>query len=188
MSTAFRILVVGVRNDFRSPLAERHLRHQLELALGDAAADVVVRSAGVRAPVGAPMLRPAAAELARVGGASLGFRSRPLTRAMLRDADAILTVTRALRSRVLQDEPEALRRTFTFRELAALARLLPPQGSPHEFVAEAAAHRWAADLAQCDLEQLAGASRRKQRQVADQVVVASRTIAGVWTRMLTPAG
>jgi protein-tyrosine phosphatase len=188
MSTAFRILVVGVRNDFRSPLAERHLRHQLEQALGDASAGVVVRSAGVRAPWAEPMLDAAAAELARVGGTSLGFRSRALTRTMLRDADVILTVTRALRSRVLQDEPAALHRTFTFRELAALARLLPPPCSPHQFVVEAAAHRWAAGVAQCDLEPLAGASRRKQRQVADQVVVASRAIAGVWSRMLTPAG
>lgn len=187
MSNAFRILVVGVGNEFRSPLTERCLRHQLETA-GEVARDVQVVSAGVRAVAGDRMTAVAAAEVARLGGTSLGFRARPLTRTMLAEADVVLTVTRALRSRVLEDAPEALRRTFTVRELAALARLLPPQDSPHGFVAEAAAHRWAVGVAQCDLENVGTRSRRRQRQVAEQVAAASRAIAGVWARTPAPVG
>ena len=55
MTGPFRILVVSVGNDCRSPLAERHLRHKFDLVLGDAADTVDVSSAGVRALEGAPM-------------------------------------------------------------------------------------------------------------------------------------
>ena len=123
MTDPFRILVVGVGNISRSPLVERHLRHQLDQALGDAAGAVEVSSAGARAISGAIMSVPAALELERVGGTPNGFAARQLTRELMREADLVLTATRALRSRVLEDEPAALRRTFTVREFAGLAQL-----------------------------------------------------------------
>jgi protein-tyrosine phosphatase len=188
MTSSFRILVVGVGNDCRSALAERHLRHQFDNLLGDAAETIEIASAGVRALQGAQMGVLAALELERMGGTPKGFTARQLRPAMMQEADLVLTVTRALRSRVLEDEPAALKRTFSLREFAALSRLLPPHDAPHDFVAQAAARRWAVGVAQYDVADPAGGNRRKHRQVADQIDEASKAITGLWSRMLAPAG
>jgi protein-tyrosine phosphatase len=107
---------------------------------------------------------------------------------MMREADLVLTVSRALRSRVLEDEPTALRRTFSLREFAALSRVLEPEGSPRELVAAAAAHRWAVGQDEHDLADLAGSSRRKHREVADRIAEACGMISGAWSQMLAPVG
>ncbi len=112
MTEPFRILVVCDTNVCRSPLAERHLRHQFDSMLGTAGDGVEVSSAGVRAVIGSPMDSHAAAELERIGGSASFFEARQLTPAMLQEADLVLTATRALRSRVLEDDPAALRRTL----------------------------------------------------------------------------
>lgn len=187
MTAPFRILVVGVGNICRSPLAERHLRHRLDSVLGDAAGAFEVSSAGVRAVSGATMSVSAALELERLGGTPNRFAARQLTREMMCQADLVLTASRALRSRVLEDEPTALRRAFSLREFAALCRVLEPQGSPRELVAAAAAHRWAVGQEECDLADVAGASRRKHREVADRVAEACGMITGAWRQMLVGA-
>ena len=184
MTEPFRILVVCDTNVCRSPLAERHLRHQFDSMLGTAGDGVEVSSAGVRAVIGSPMDSHAAAELERIGGSASWFEARQLTPAMLQEADLVLTATRALRSRVLEDDPAALRRTFSLREFAALSEMLPYAPSPRTFVAEAAACRWAAGANSYDLADPAGGSRRKHREVASSVSDASKAIVATWARML----
>lgn len=113
---AYRLLVVCVGNVCRSPLAERLLIDRLPRAR------YVVSSAGVAAPVGAPMDPEAAAELEARGGSASGFAARQLTSSLVAAADLVLTATLEVRSRVLEDNPVALRRTFTLLEAAALAQ------------------------------------------------------------------
>lgn len=187
MSEPFRILVVCVGNVCRSPLAERHLRHQLDTVLGPVADSVEVTSAGVRALAGHAMDTVSAQQLERLGGSADGFVARQLTRSMMREADLVLTATRALRSRALEDEPLALRRTFTLREFAALARALPQAGSPSTFVADAAAHRWAASLDDYDVLDPAGRSLSVHQEAADLIGSAVGDITAAWSRMLLPA-
>ena len=188
MNEPFRILVVSVGNDCRSPLAERHLRHKFSKLLGHAADAVEVTSAGVRAVVGAPIDPLAAQELQRLGGTPHGFAARQLTRQMMQESDLVLTATRVMRSRVLEDEPSALRRTFTLREFASLARLLQPVGSPQDFVVKAAAHRWAVGVDDYDVPDPSARYPRKYREAADQISDASDAITQLWSQMLTPSG
>jgi len=188
MTGPFRILVVSVGNDCRSPLAERHLRHKFDQLLGDAADAVDISSAGVRAVEGATMDALAVKELERLGGSADGFVARQLTRAMMREADLVLAVTRALRSRALEDEPAALRRTFTLREFATLARLLQPEGSPEAFVAKAAGHRWAVGSNDYDLADPTEGARRRHREVADLIADSSSSITALWQQMMSAAG
>ena len=116
METAYRICFVCTGNICRSPAVER----LLAAALG-ADAGVRAASAGVRAVVGAPMPEPMARLVAAAGASPDGFAGRQLTEQMLRDADLVLALTRAHRSKIVALHPSAVRRTFTLRELARLA-------------------------------------------------------------------
>jgi protein-tyrosine phosphatase len=62
---------------------------------------------------------------------------------MVEDSDLVLAATRAIRSRVLEDTPGALRRTFTVLEFAALVDLVEPAPGegPAGLVRQAAAER-----------------------------------------------
>lgn len=117
----FEILVVCLGNVCRSPLAERVLRLRFDKLLGDAAGSVHVGSAGVSALSGSSMDENVAAELRRLGGDPDGFVSTQLDGRLTDGADLVLSATRQLRSRVLEESPRALKRTFTLREFAALA-------------------------------------------------------------------
>jgi protein-tyrosine phosphatase len=110
----FRVLFVCIGNVCRSPLGERLLAKRLE---GE---DVEVSSAGVGAMVGAPMTPESAVYLEPSGATAEGFVARQLIPAMVDESDLVLTATKAIRSRVLEDSPGALRRTFTVLEFAAL--------------------------------------------------------------------
>ena len=59
-----------------------------------------------------------------------GFAARQLTPAMVDESDLVLTATKAIRSRVLEDSPGALRRTFTVLELAALLDVVGADSRP----------------------------------------------------------
>ena len=133
----FGLLVVCVGNVCRSPLAERLLVQRLDGGLH------TVRSAGVAALVGEPMDPDAARQLVALGGSPDGFTATQLTAAMVQESDLVLTATRAVRSRVLELAPAALRRTFTLTELAALLDLvdLAPGTAPAEVVRTAAGER-----------------------------------------------
>lgn len=107
------ILHVCTANRCRSAIAERLMRDALP-------GEVPVTSAGTRARPGEPIWPSAAAELDRRHVSSFGFASHPLEVALLRGADLVLTATRAHRDEVVAVHPGALRRTFTWRELAWL--------------------------------------------------------------------
>jgi protein-tyrosine phosphatase len=165
------ILVVCLGNVCRSPLAERMLRKRFDELLGDGADAVHVSSAGVWALVGEPMDASSAAELARLGGDPSDFAARQVAAAMTDDADLILTATRELRSRVLEESPRALKRSFTIREFATLAtsdivRERRP-ASAADLIRRAAAWRGSADIEDYDVPDPIGQSPECHREVAD---------------------
>jgi protein-tyrosine phosphatase len=142
---AFRILFVCIGNVCRSPLGERLLAQRLP------ADRFEVSSAGVGAMVGEPMSPEAAVHLEPYGATPGEFRARQLTATMMRESDLVLTATREIRSRVLEEEPVALRRTFTVREFAALLDVLPATADPGELVVTAAQERSRAPLEDYDI-------------------------------------
>lgn len=113
MSDPLRVLAVCTGNISRSPAVE----HLLQAGLGDS---TVVRSAGVRAVVGAPVDPPVAAYLAASGVRVDGFAARQLVPAMVAEADLVLAMTRSHRSQILGLVPSAVRRTYTLREFARI--------------------------------------------------------------------
>jgi protein-tyrosine phosphatase len=143
--TSFRILFVCIGNVCRSPLGERLLRSKLSDGPFE------VSSAGVGAMVGSAMDPEAAAHLVSYGGSPDGFLARQLTPAIVRDSDLVLAATTAIRSRVLEDSPAALRRTFTVLELAALLDVVPHDVEPTALVRSAAEQRSRAALDDYDI-------------------------------------
>ncbi|MFL6135463.1 MAG: hypothetical protein ACJ72A_21850 [Nocardioidaceae bacterium] len=174
MSEKFQILVVCLGNVCRSPLAEHLLRERMSALLGgEGGSGVEVSSAGVRAMVGEPMNEYAEAELRRLGGDPTGFTARQLTASAATQADLVLTATRALRSRVLEEAPRALKRTFTFREFAALVRSdmvadRRVEGAS-DLVNRAAAWRGSVAVEEYDLADPIGRSPEFHREVADVI-------------------
>jgi sulfate adenylyltransferase len=73
------------------------------------------------------------------------FRSRPLTAALLRDADVVLTAEGAHRQFVLDDHPGDFRKVFTLGQFAEIVRSTDLHG--REIVAYAGEHRGPADPA-----------------------------------------
>ena len=170
MSERFEILVVCLGNVCRSPLAERLLHLRFEQLLGERSSAVRVTSAGVRALVGDPMNELSAAELRRLGGDPTGFVSSQVTGQRATSADLVLTATRDLRSRVLEEAPRALKRTFTIRELAAIvASGLDRErvSSPVDLVTQAASWRGSAEVVEYDVPDPIGTSPPVHRDVAD---------------------
>jgi protein-tyrosine phosphatase len=170
---AFEILLVCLGNVCRSPLAEQVLRMRIGELLPDGDGAVHVASAGVRALVGQPMDPNAAAELRRLGGDASTFRARQLTGEIAGRSDLVLTATRALRSRVLEEAPRALRRTFTLREFAAIVGS-PTFAEQHpdgtdSLVATAASWRGSVTLGDYDIADPIGRSAEFHRTVADIV-------------------
>lgn len=143
--SSFRVLFVCIGNICRSPLGERLLAARLPGETFE------VSSAGVMAMVGSPMSPEAATLLSSYGGTAEDFVSRQITPAMVRESDLILTATKDIRSRVLQEAPGALRRTFTVLEFAALLDVVGPGTSLTEVVASAGALRSSAELADYDI-------------------------------------
>ena len=143
--TTFRILFVCVGNVCRSPLGERFLASMLP------AGDFEVASAGVGALAGAAMDAEAAAHLEAYGASADGFVARQLTPAMVENSDLVLTATKAIRSRVLEESPAALRRTFTVLEFAALLDVVATGGDPARLVRTAADERSRATLEDYDI-------------------------------------
>jgi protein-tyrosine phosphatase len=175
------MLFVCLGNVCRSPLAERLLTLRLETLLGPRAANHEVSSAGLRALVGSPMHDVSAAELMRLGGDPSGFVSRQVTAQMVDQAELVLTATREIRSRVLEEAPRALKRTFTIRELEAIVMT---DGfwdqqirSTRDLVAKAASWRGAASTEDFDVPDPIGQGADVHREVADLLDAACTTIA-----------
>jgi protein-tyrosine phosphatase len=101
--------------------------------------DIPVTSAGTRARPGEPIWPDAGVELERRGISALGFDSHPINQALVNGADLVLAATRAHRDELVSGYPAALRRTFTWRELAwlvdGLGRHDVPGNTPAERLA-----------------------------------------------------
>jgi protein-tyrosine phosphatase len=191
----FEILVVCVGNVCRSPLAERMLRLRFSELLEDQAA-VTVGSAGVGAMVGSGMQETAASELRRLGGDPDGFVARQYKASMAEQANLVLTATRDLRSRVLEEVPRALKRTFTIRELATLlasdAFRESRPASTDDLVSRAAAWRGSVAVDSYDVPDPIGESKQVHREVADLLdrdcSVIARVVAAALERGLPESG
>jgi protein-tyrosine phosphatase len=126
MRQPFRILFVCTGNMCRSPLCERLARGWLA---GCGVMSIDVSSAGTHAVVGAPIYADSEIVLRRLGGDPAGFVARQLTPQIAEGADLILTAARSHREFVQHQTvglcPDAVPRTFTLREFAALAAVIP---------------------------------------------------------------
>ncbi|GAA1930456.1 arsenate reductase/protein-tyrosine-phosphatase family protein [Nocardioides marmoribigeumensis] len=179
MAEPFRLLSVCIGNVCRSPVAERLL--QLRLAeFGAASQCFSVASAGTRALVGHAMTDESLVQLGERGGSAHGFVARRLDESMVRAADLVLTATTAVRRTALEEAPGALRRTFTWRELAALVDGRTA-GSAAALVADAAARR--GEVAGLDLDtedpmgQPAEVYARVAAEIDEAVTVIARALA-----------
>jgi protein-tyrosine phosphatase len=128
-SNIFTIVAVCTGNVCRSPAAERLLADKL-------GPTVQVASAGTHALVGHPISQPMAALLRDGGVEPDAFEARLLSEQMLKDADLILSMTRAQRGLVVELWPAAVRRTFTLREFARLLSSVDPSVLPDGTPAE----------------------------------------------------
>jgi|SRR5215211_4410516 len=109
----FSILTVCTGNVCRSPAVERLLASNL-------GPTVTVSSAGTHGLVGHPISEPMADLLRADGIETNKFAARRVSEQMLKDAELILSMTRAQRGLVVERWPAAVRRTFTLREFARL--------------------------------------------------------------------
>lgn len=168
MSRRFAILAVCTANICRSPLIETLLRAELDPVHFE------VASAGTHGWDRKPMDSMAAMELARLGHSAETFRSHAIDSYLIDSADLIVTATRAHRSDVLSHHPQALRRSFTLVEFAALVGLVDAD-TPAELVAKAAQHRSLAP-AKADIPDPYRRGPEVHRATADQIAEATATI------------
>ncbi len=89
----------------------------------------------------------------------------------------MLTATKAIRSRVLEDSPGALRRTFTVLELAALLDVIGAETDPVTLVRAAADERSRAALDDYDIPDPYGRGDEAHAVAADLMAGAVERIA-----------
>ncbi|MGH3442568.1 MAG: low molecular weight phosphatase family protein [Nitriliruptorales bacterium] len=180
------ILVVCMGNICRSPFAE--------VLLTDAArrygpgTPVRVRSAGIRGLGGHAAMPEMQAEATSRGLDLSRHVARGIDPARLVEPDLVLAMTAAQRDHLTQVAPAAASRTFTLRELAALAEEIdPPEeaGTPGEHLREVAAR---ADRARRDrpgtrrdrdVDDPYGAGRAVYARIAQEIEDAVRRLAPV---------
>ena len=129
------LLFVCTGNICRSPTAERLVR---AFAAEHGLSTLTASSAGTHAVSGSAMDPGREAVLRELGGAGTGFVAHQLSAADVRPADLVLTMTTRHRTKVLEQNPTALRRTFTLLEAA---RLLPLAAGPGTVVERLGAAR-----------------------------------------------
>lgn len=135
METApIKILMVCTANICRSPYAELRAR-----ALSGGR--IEVSSAGVYGYVDHPIDHGMANELAKRGILSEEFRSRRLTKAMIDEADLVLTAEAGHRAHILDEWPGAVRKVFTFEQFVRALKDVDPGTTGRDLIAQAYAHR-----------------------------------------------
>ncbi|MBW4096191.1 MAG: low molecular weight phosphatase family protein [Acidobacteria bacterium] len=137
------LVTVCTGNICRSPFSERMLHAELNAV---SPGMFSVSSAGTHALVGSVMEPESATLLAGLGGSSEGFVSRQLTAGILGQADLVLALTREHRGAVVRTSPRLLKRAYTLREMARLARAIRrhhPDALPYGDSAEQVQARWA---------------------------------------------
>lgn len=148
-----RVLAVCTGNVCRSPLVEGLLQAGFDEIVPGAFA---VRSAGTHALDGSPPT-PEIIDLGEKLGVDIsGIRARTLVPDEVRDADLVLALDRGHRAAIVEEVPQALRKTFTLRELARLLPQVPielagwPQQRWQSAVVWAARRRRAAGAPEAD--------------------------------------
>jgi protein-tyrosine phosphatase len=126
----FRILYVCTGSIARAPMAERLTRAGLAVRLGEDARRIVVESAGTWGHEGAPMETHAAETLLAYGGDPNDFHGRELLHEHVAAADVVLTAAREHRTHVIALDPGSIRRVFTIKEFARLARAVDSNRLP----------------------------------------------------------
>lgn len=111
--TGLSVVFVCTANICRSPFLELTARE-----LSGPESTLSFSSAGTMGFSGKPMDEAMASNLAS-GVGTAEFRSRPLSAAILTDADLVLTAEREHRTRILEEYPHLLRKVFTVGQFAA---------------------------------------------------------------------
>jgi protein-tyrosine phosphatase len=178
MTGRFEVLFVSTGNVCRSPLAERIVEHELDVALGPAAAAFRLASAGTWGHDGAAMEPHARQVLVERGVRHSGFVARELLPEHLVVADLVLTGSAEQRHQVTLLDAHAVARAFTLREFARLAEGMNVSGLPdsaparaRELVARMAARRaqLPAALVEDDIADPYGAPLHVFRLCAEQI-------------------
>ena len=136
---ALKVLFVCTANICRSPFMELTAR-----SLAGDATTVEFRSAGTHGFREHPMDSSMGVALAERGLDNAGFVSRPLTPALIEQADLILTAESTHRSFILDDHPRDFRKVFTLGQFAeAVAHL--PEVSGHALLSAVGERRGSAE-------------------------------------------
>ena len=130
-AASFTVLVVCQGNVNRSALGAVLLERWVDWYLpSPLRAQVEVTSAGLGAPVGAPMGPRARVIAEALGADGSGHRATQITEPMIRSADLVLVSSTRQRGRVLELVPGVVRSTFTMREAGRIAAAMPPVPAP----------------------------------------------------------
>lgn len=128
---AFTVLVVCQGNVNRSALGAVLLERWVDWYLpAPLRARIEVTSAGLGAPVGAPMGRKARIIAETLGADGSGHRAAQITEDVIRAADLVLVSSTRQRGRVLELVPGVVRQTFTMREAGRIAETMPSMPPP----------------------------------------------------------
>ncbi len=135
--TPLNILFVCTANICRSPFMELLARQ-----IAGPGAPIGFTSAGTHGFQGAPMDGVMAKTLGPRGVSSAeGFSSRPLTEAILDEADLVLTAETAHRTFILDDHPAMFRKVFTLGQFAESVRTSGSTLRGRELIQDVAHHR-----------------------------------------------
>ena len=118
--SSYFILFVCTGNTCRSPMAEQICRQLVAQRMGcrpDELEDrgVIIASAGIAAPMGAPPSPEAQHVMAQRGLDLSGHATQPLTESLVRQADVVFTMTRGHRDAIVSHWPDAAERTVLLR-------------------------------------------------------------------------